>query len=109
MALPDRHALHRHADLLARRTRVRLHLAGPGRRRTLRPHQQPPRRLALPAFVAVHVVVLHRGFSPLVPLACGGLSLLTLWADVLDKSAAVAGPGRAWVRRLRRGPRMLAT
>lgn len=60
-----------------------------------------PRLLALPAFGGLYVLVTwHWGFSPTVLLAYAGLSLFTLLAYALDKSAAVAGRWRTPERTL---------
>jgi uncharacterized membrane protein YsdA (DUF1294 family)/cold shock CspA family protein len=54
-----------------------------------------PRTLAIPVFLGIYGFVVWRwGFSPLVPMAYLGLSLLAFIAYAFDKSAAVSGRWR---------------
>ncbi len=54
-----------------------------------------PRVLAIPAFLGIYAFTVWRwGFSPPVMLAYFGLSLVTVLAYALDKSAAVSGRWR---------------
>ena len=54
-----------------------------------------PRTLAVPAFAVVYVLVAWRwGFSLVVLLCYAGLSLVTMLAYAMDKSAAVSGQWR---------------